>query len=118
MTARPLGRTFPFMNDPAGLDALLAAIKHLHGVDATWVESVPVTETFNGETVWSGVVQVFELIGHPTAKRAFAWSHEGSAPGKRRFVAVLHAATCDSPQRAVQAALVQEGRERTGWRPS
>jgi hypothetical protein len=74
--------------DPAGVDALRDAIKHMHGVDSRWIESVEVTETFRGETVWSGEVQVFELIDHPKAMRAYAWSHatEGT---KRRFVAVL-----------------------------
>jgi hypothetical protein len=31
--------------DSAGLSALLDAIKHLHGLDANWIESVPVHET-------------------------------------------------------------------------
>ena len=56
--------------------------------EATWVESVPVTETFSGETVWTGEVQVFELRGHPGAARAYAWSHATDGT-KRKFIAVL-----------------------------
>ncbi len=37
--------------DPAGLPALLAAIRHMHGCDARHVESVPVRETFQGQVV-------------------------------------------------------------------
>ena len=105
------------MDDPAGLPALQDAIRHLHGVESTWVESAPVREEFRGEVVWDGTVQVFDLIGHPTASRCYAWSHatEGS---KRRFVAVLHHGPCNSPLMAVKAAVVQEGRERLGWKPS
>jgi hypothetical protein len=45
--------------------ALQEAIQNMHGCDSTWVEAVPVRETFLSETVWEGTVQVFDLIGHP-----------------------------------------------------
>lgn len=73
--------------DPAGLPALLDAIRHMHGVDATWIESVPVRETFKGEVVWDGEVQVFG-VAHQKASRAYTWSH-ATDTGRRRFVAVL-----------------------------
>ena len=41
---------------------LREAIKNLHGCDSFWVESVPVTETFEGQVVWKGMVDVFETI--------------------------------------------------------
>ena len=89
------------------MEALEKAIRDLHGCDAAWVEAVPVKETFQGQTVWEGTVQVFELIGHPTAKRCYAWSHATEGE-KRRFVAVLHQGPVDSPVAAVRAAIVQE----------
>ena len=70
--------------DPAGLPALEEAIRHMHGVEATHVESVPVRETFNGQTVWDGEVQVFDVKGHKTAKRVYAWSH-ATEGARRRF---------------------------------
>ena len=97
--------------DPAGLPALVDAIKHMHGCAATFVESVPVRETFNGATVWEGEVQVFELRGHPTAKRAYAWSH-ATEGAKRRFYAVLHAPPVDSPVAAVRASIVADARKK------
>ncbi len=45
-------------------------IRKLHGVESKHIESVTVKETFQGKTVWEGVVEVFELIGHPKAHRA------------------------------------------------
>ena len=94
-----------------GLDALRDAIRNLHGCDSTWAESVPVKETFEGQTVWEGEVRVFDLIGHPTAKRCYAWSHTVGDSENRRFVAVLHQPPVDSPRAAVKAAVVQESRE-------
>jgi len=92
-------------------NALREVIKSLHGCDSTWIESVPVRETFEGETVWEGTVQVFDLKDHPTAKRCYVWSHTVGDSNKRRFVAVLHQGPIDSPQAAVRAAIVQEARE-------
>lgn len=73
--------------DPAGLDALITAIRHMHGCEATWIESVPVPETFKGELVWDGEVQVF-AVQHPKAERVYAWSH-ATGGTRRRIVAVL-----------------------------
>ena len=63
--------------------SLEKAILDLHCCKCIWVESVPVKEVFEGETVWEGVVQVFDLINHPTAKRCYAWSHEVEGSKKR-----------------------------------
>jgi len=71
---------------------------------------VPVRETFNGETVWDGVVEVFALPEHPAGK-AYAWRHEADSGGWR-YVAVLHKPPVDTPLRAVRAALVAEYRSR------
>ena len=90
------------------VEALKGAIRNLHGCDATWVESVPVKEEFEGQTVWEGTVQVFDLIRHPAATRCYVWSHAVGESGKRRFVAVLHQGPIDSPQAAVRAAIIQE----------
>lgn len=46
--------------DPAGISALVDAIKHLHGVEAKHVETTHVHEVApTGETVWSGEVETF-----------------------------------------------------------
>lgn len=88
--------------------ALEKAIFDLHGCKSIWVESVPVKEIFEGETVWEGVVQVFDLVDHPKAKRCYAWSHELEGSKKKRFFAVLHIPPIDSPEKAVMASIVQD----------
>ena len=42
------------------IEELKDVIRHLHGGEATHLESVPVTEKFRGKTIWDGVVEVFE----------------------------------------------------------
>jgi len=72
---------------------------------------VPVKETFQGRTVWEGIVEVFTLTGHPIAHRAYAWTHETNDPNNpRRHVTVLHLHPIKSAQDAVRAAIVQEFR--------
>ena len=90
---------------------LREVIRRLHGVKATHVESVPVKETFQGKTVWEGIVEVFELRGHPKAPRVYAWSHDMDSP-KKRHMTVLHVAPITSAVEAVRAAIVQEFRSR------
>jgi hypothetical protein len=91
------------------LDELRDVIRHMHGADSTHVESVPVTETFKGKTVWDGVVEVFELHNHPKATHAYAWISETEKEIKRH-IAVLKIPPVVSPATAVRAAIVQEYR--------
>jgi hypothetical protein len=94
------------------IQELRDVIHHLHGATASHLESVPVTEKFQGRTVWDGVVEVFLLTGHPKADRVYAWMHDTDDPAKpRRHVTVLHIPPVVSPQTAVQAAIVQEFKE-------
>ena len=81
----------------------------MHGAEATHIESVAVKETFQGKTVWEGIVEVFDLHGHPKASRVYAWSHETDGL-KKRHVTVLHVAPITSAVEAVRAAIVQEFR--------
>lgn len=90
---------------------LRGVIRHLHGVESKYVESIPVKETFQGKTVWEGVVEVFDLIGHPNATRVYAWAHETDDPKRPlRHVTVLHTDSITSPLLAVRAAIIQEFR--------
>ena len=92
------------------INDLRVAIETQHGGNASLAQSVPVHETFKGETVWEGVVHVFDLDGHPKATRAYAWSSPIGGSDKRRFYAVLHLGRIRSPADAVRAAIVAEHR--------
>lgn len=52
------------------------AIETMHGCKARHIASEPVIELFRGEVAWDGVVETFEITGHPKAKRCHAWSYE------------------------------------------
>ncbi len=91
------------------IERLKQVIFHLHKADSEWVESVPVHEVFQGQTLWKGSVEVFMLRNHPRAKRAYGWSHQVDKGNvSERFVTVLEIPPVDSPQRAVQVSVVKE----------
>ena len=92
-----------------GIEELKATLLNLHGVEAEHVETVPVSESFQGETVWEGEVEVFDIKGHPKAKRAYAWGHvTGDDDQGRRYVTVLELPPVTSPHTAVKASIVRD----------
>ena len=87
---------------------LVEAIKAVHGAEARHVATEPVTEVFEGELAWTGLVEVFDLTGHPKAKRCYAWGFiEG---GTLRSTAVLEIPPVDSPSSAVTVAIAAKSR--------
>ena len=60
------------------------AIRQTHGAEAKIADRVNVNERFKDQSVWSGEVLVFNLEGHPTASRCYAWEVDG------KVTAVLH----------------------------
>ena len=93
------------------IQELQDVIRKLHGVESIHIRSVPVKEIFRKEVVWDGVVEVFDLIDHPTAKMIYAWAHDTDDPeSPRRHVTVLHIGPVNSAVSAVRAAIAQEFR--------
>jgi hypothetical protein len=91
------------------LDRLQVAVSQLHHCGAVHSATVPVTEVFNGQTIWKGHVEVFDLNGHSKAKRAYAWSHrDGKDDLDERFVGGLEIPPVESPESAVKVAIAAE----------
>jgi hypothetical protein len=87
------------------------AVSQLHKCGAVWRATVPVHEVFQCKTVWQGDVEVFDLTGHPKAKRAYAWSHlDGKQDERTRFVAVLEIPPVESAETAVRVQILKDVR--------
>ena len=95
------------------VERLQQIILELYGLDSEHVETVPITETFEGETIWHGIVDVFRLHGHPQAQHAYAWSYKDKDE-TIKHAAVLGVPPIDSPQKAVQAAVMADGKKQHG----
>jgi hypothetical protein len=64
---------------------------------------------FQGRTAWQGAVEVFDLLCHQKAKRAYAWQYEDGEETKS--VAVLEIPPVDSPQSAVKIAIAAKAKQ-------
>jgi hypothetical protein len=65
------------------------AILATHNAMPRLIERVRVVEDFEGERAWEGEVLVFELVGHPSASRCYAWEVDGEVTavlGCRRWM--------------------------------
>ena len=83
----------------------------MHKCGAVWRETMPVHEVFRGQTVWRGWDEVFDLHGHPEAKRYYAWSHlDGPKDERTRYVTILEIPPVESAKTAVQASIMADGK--------
>jgi len=88
---------------------LRKAVERLHSGRVRLVRSVRISESFDGKLLWEGMVHVFELEGHPTASRAYAWSSPVEGSTERQYFAVLNIPPITSPAEAVRATVMREG---------
>lgn len=86
------------------------AVETLHACAATPAGTEAVSEEFEDKPVRQGIVHVFELHGHPKAKRAYAWSSPIEGSERRKFYAVLEVSPITSARDAMRAAIVQDSR--------
>jgi hypothetical protein len=96
------------VNEEIDAHELRDAVERMHGCPAQLVETVAVSESFEGRPAWHGIVYVFDLGGHRSADRCYAWSSQVEESDRRRFFAVLHKAPITSPADAVRATILQE----------
>jgi hypothetical protein len=83
------------------IERLKQVIFHLHKASPSWVESVSVHEIFHGKTVWQGEVEVFDLTGHPKAKRCYGWSYDEP----EQFITILELPPVTDAQSAVKVGV-------------
>jgi hypothetical protein len=84
-------------------DELRLAIQQLHGCPSRLIEVVPLSADPQAQNVLGGAVHVFEMIGHPSALRCYAWA----SPRKTNSTtmhAVLHTESVKSAELAVKSA--------------
>ncbi len=83
------------------------AAERATGSAVTHLESVPVVETFRGQIIWQGMVEVYGVTKPPPDK-AYAWAVE-SGSGGTEYVAVLGTPPINSAIDAVRAWIVSAG---------
>jgi hypothetical protein len=94
----------------AALSQLQQAVERTHSAKAAYSKSVQVTRAYGGQTLWTGRVAIFELVGHPRAALAYAWSSPIAGTESHRFYTILHGGDIGGAAEAVQAAIALEHR--------
>ena len=87
------------------LDKITRAVERTVEGVVTHRESAPVVETFRGQTVWEGIVEVFDVAEPPPAV-AYGWAVESDKG--TQYVAVIGEPHADSPVAAVRVWLVSQ----------
>lgn len=80
----------------------------MHHCKATHIASEPVIELFRGDVAWDGVVETFDIEGHPKAKHCYAWSFIEN--GEPQYTTVLEIPPVDSPETAVKVAIASKAK--------
>lgn len=93
---------------PKKIKGMQEAIKAVHGCDSVHVGSEQVHELFQGRTAWQGTVEVFDLLCHSKANRAYVWQYEEGKETKT--ITVLAIPPVDSPQTAVKVAIAAKAK--------
>ncbi len=94
------------MNQAEYVAHLQKAIKKTFGLESAHVETVGVVETFRGQVLFDGDVEVFDVTGHPDAKRCYAWANDIET-GSNSTV-VLERPPIKTALDAVRAAILTE----------
>jgi hypothetical protein len=85
------------------LELLKLQIERTENCKAVHIETVPVIEDVGGEQLWSGEVEVFDLVGHPETTRCYAWGYKEGNKGTIKIC--LNIPPVDSPEAAVHAVM-------------
>jgi hypothetical protein len=92
------------------LERLKLAVEQMRGCRAQHAQTVPMHEVFQGQTVWQGDVEVFNVAGHPKEQRCYAWSS-----GRRddeKFTAILEVPPVNDAVTAVRVSIVANAKEK------
>ncbi len=94
------------------IEKLQDVILRLHGCESIHTSTVPVTERFRGQVIWSGKVEIFNIRGHPNAHHCYAWSYHDEQ-GTDQYTAVLELPPVRDALTAVQAAIAAQVKNET-----
>lgn len=86
------------------LDNLSKAIAVMHECRCIHFGSEEIEEKHDGETVWQGQVEIFQLEGHPDTNVAYGWGWTDDED-EIQFIGVLNVPPIESASDAVQAAI-------------
>ena len=86
------------------IENLGKAIAAMHECRCEHFGTEHVREKHDGQLIWEGDVEIFQLDGHPEAKIAYGWGWRGE-DGSVDYIGILSLPPIKSAKESVQAAL-------------
>ena len=86
------------------IDNLSRAITAMHKCRCSHFGSEEIEERHDGETVWQGKVEIFQLEGHPEANVAYGWGWTDDKE-EIQYIGILNVPPIESAADAVKAAI-------------
>lgn len=96
--------THPSSSIGPRIEKYTAAISDLLGCEANHLHATEVFLEGGDCPIFEGEIDTFDLVNHPTADQAFAWSY-CEDDGSIRYLALLKSAEIPSPADAVATAI-------------
>jgi hypothetical protein len=93
------------------LNVKCAVEKNIGGI-ARHVTSTPVIEIFEGNFLWEGVVETFEIACNPTVKRCYGFTYRED--DTLRYVSIVETDEVHSPKMAVKTFIASRAKQSTG----
>jgi hypothetical protein len=90
------------VSDEERIKLLQTAFMRGYGVEAAHVKSVPVRDTFRGQIAWEGIVDIFDIKGHPDVRRGYGWP-SSEKDGEVQYTTVLGKSPIGNALSAVRA---------------
>jgi hypothetical protein len=87
------------------INRLKHVIQLIHGCEAEHLSTIRVMEQCQGEAVWEGNVELFNLIDHPHADSCYAWSFFDDSD-LEKVSTVLKLPPVESAAKAVRADII------------
>lgn len=88
------------------IQCLRDVIQQTHHCVSRYAQAVSVKEELNGQVLWEGKVEVFDLAAHPTARQCYGWSYKDDKC-RLQYVTFLRLAPTETAQAAVKAFLAR-----------
>lgn len=86
------------------IDNLMEAITAMHECRCNHFGTEHVKEEHEGELVWEGDVEIFQLEGHPKANVAYGWGWEDDQK-EIQYIGILQVPPVEDAATAVRAAI-------------
>lgn len=87
------------------IQKLTEAIEAVHECRCSHFGAEHIREEHEGELIWEGDVEIFQIEGNPKANVAYGWGWD-AGNGEVEFIGILHVPPIESAREAVKAAII------------